>query len=241
MKKNIPNFLSSLNLLFGIFAMVAAFDNHIEWSVIFIAFSLVLDYSDGFCARLLNSKSEMGKQLDSLADMVSFGLVPGIIMYFLLMNSQGLPELIIFDINTTPFLGFLIPIFSALRLAKFNIDPAQENQFLGLATPANTILIASIALINLNIFNDSVYFTEITNQALFLLLLTAISCFLLVAKIPLLAFKFKAIGWKQNKAQYIIILIAIPSLFFLKILAVPIILLIYILISILYKWFALVK
>ncbi len=235
MKKYIPNFLTTLNLLFGIFAMVAAFDNHIEWSAIFIAFSLVLDYSDGFSARLLNSKSEMGKQLDSLADMVSFGLVPGIIMYFLLMNSQGLAELIIFDINATPFLGFLIPVFSALRLAKFNIDPQQVDKFCGLNTPANTVLIISIALINLNILNDSVYFTNLTNQAWFLLLMIALSSFMLVSRIPLLAFKFNSFGWKKNKGQYMIMLIAIPLLLLLKVVALPAILLVYIIISLIFK------
>lgn len=235
MKKYIPNFLTSLNLLFGTFAIVAAFDQHIEWSAIFIAFSLVLDYSDGFCARLLNSKSEMGKQLDSLADMVSFGLVPGIIMYFLLLNSQGLPEFFLFEINAIPFLGFLITIFSALRLAKFNIDPLQADKFYGLNTPANTVLIVSIALINMNIFNDSAYFTKLTNQAWFLLPTIVLSCFMLVSRIPLLAYKFKTFGWKENKAQYIIILIAIPLMLFLKIVALPTILLIYVIISLLFK------
>lgn len=235
MKKHIPNFLTTLNLLFGTFAIVAAFEHHIEWSAIFIAFSLVLDYSDGFCARLFNSKSEMGKQLDSLADMISFGLVPGILMYFLLMNSQGLPEISIFQINVTPFLGFLITVFSALRLAKFNVDPLQIDKFYGLNTPANTVLIVSIALINLNIFNDSVFFTSLTNQAWFLILTISVSCFMLVSRIPLLAFKFKSFGWKQNKAQYIIILTAIPLLFLLKIVAFPTILLVYIIISLIFK------
>jgi len=235
MKKHIPNLLTTLNLLFGTFALVAAFNQHIEWSALFIAFSLALDYSDGFCARLFNINSEMGKQLDSLADMVSFGLIPGVIMYFLLLNSQGLPEVNFFQINIFPFLGFLITVFSALRLAKFNVDPLQTDKFYGLNTPANTVLILSIALINLNIFNDSAYFAHLTNQAWFLLTISALSCFLLVSRIPLLAFKFKSFGWQENKAQYIIILVAMPLLFLLKILAFPTILLVYIVISLIYK------
>lgn len=235
MKKHIPNFLTTLNLLFGIFAMIAAFNHHLEWTAIFISFSLVFDFSDGLTARLLNARSEFGKQLDSLADMVSFGLVPGVIIYFLLLNSQSLPEIILFQINTIPFLGFLIPVFSALRLAKFNIDPRQEEKFFGLPTPANTIFIVSIALINVNIFNDSTYFSELTNQAWFLLFIIFLSCFLLIAKIPLLAFKFKSMSWGGNKAQFIIVLISVILIFFLKIVAVPIILLVYILVSVFFR------
>ncbi len=235
MKRHIPNFLTTVNLLFGTFSIMAVFNQHFDWAAIFISFSLVLDYFDGFCARLLNIKSEMGKQLDSLADMISFGLVPGIIMYFLLVNSQGLPKVVLFENNIIPFFGLLITVFSALRLAKFNVDPLQTDKFYGLNTPANTVLVISIALINLNIFNDSEYFTNLTNQAWFLLLMTSISCFLLVSRIPLLAFKFKCFGWKQNKAQYIIIILAIPLLILLKILAFPTILLIYIIISLTFK------
>ena len=235
MKKHIPNFLTSLNLLSGIFAIVAAFNHHLEWAAIFISFSLVFDFLDGLSARLLNARSEMGKQMDSLADMISFGMAPGVIMYFLLLNSQNLPEININQINIIPFLAFLITVFSALRLAKFNIDPSQENKFYGLPTPANTILIISIALISLDIFTDSVFFSELTNKAWFLLLLIPVSSYLLVARIPLLAFKFKSLGWKQNKAQYIIVLVSIILIPMLKIVAVPIILLVYIIVSVFFR------
>lgn len=235
MKKHIPNFLTALNLFSGILAIVAAFNLQVIWIAIFLAFSLVFDFLDGLTARLLNARSELGKQLDSLADMISFGFAPGVIMFFLLKASSGLPDIYIQEINIIPYFGFFITIFSALRLAKFNIDTQQEDSFIGLPTPANTILILSVALISNYLLSDSGFFAELTNKTWFLLSLTLLSCYLLVAKIPLLAFKFKTLGWNKNKAQYSMVLLTIILISLFKIAAVPIIILLYIIISMLFR------
>lgn len=233
--KHLPNFLTSLNLLCGIFALVQTFNQQLKWVAIFILLSLIFDFFDGFSARLLKAQSEFGKQLDSLADMISFGLVPGTVMYFLLRNSYSLPTVYVLQTNTVPILGFLITIFSAFRLANFNISTHFENRFSGLPTPANTIFIVSIALINLQAFHDNNDIITITNQAWFLVLMTFLSCVLLISNISLVTFKFNSLKWKNNKAQLLIIIISFILLFSLKIIAIPIIILAYILISMIYK------
>jgi CDP-diacylglycerol--serine O-phosphatidyltransferase len=235
MKKHIPNLLTTLNLLSGCFAIVAAFENKLDWTAYFITISAIFDFLDGSVARMLNVNSEFGKQLDSLADMISFGLTPGMIMYFLLKNSNPLPDIYLYGINIIPFIGFSIPIFSALRLAKFNLDPRQTDKFFGLPTPANTLLIASIALINLKIFSKYDFLSSLTNNSWFLIILTVLSCFLLISEIQLISFKFKSFKSKENRVQYILILISVILLPIFRFTAIPIILTVYILLSILFK------
>ncbi len=235
MKKQIPNFLTTLNLLSGCLAIVAAFENRLDWTAYFIAIAAIFDFLDGSIARILNVKSEMGKQLDSLADMISFGLVPGVIMYFLLEQSEPLPSLSVQGMQVIPFIGFFIPVFSALRLAKFNIDPRQTDKFFGFPTPANTLLIASIALINLKVFSKFDFLTTLTNHTWFLIILTITSCYLLISEIQLVSYKFKSLKWDENRVQYILIILTAILLPIIRFAAIPIILLAYILLSILFK------
>ena len=163
----IPNLFTLGNLLCGCLAIVFAFDGHIDWSAYLVGIACVFDFLDGFLARILKSDSPIGKQLDSLADMVTFGVVPGALMYKLVTAAFAFHNLIIsaspkefgslwisndaYTMNhiqgILPFIAFLIPIFSALRLAKFNIDTRQTNSFIGVPTPANAILISSFILI----------------------------------------------------------------------------------------------
>lgn len=235
MKKQIPNFLTTLNLLCGVFSMMAVFENRLDWTAYFICMAAFFDFLDGTMARLLNVKSEYGKQLDSLADMISFGLVPGVILFFLFKESK--PELTVYinQINIIPYLAFMIPVFSALRLAKFNVDPRQQNIFLGLPTPANTLLIASFSLIHLNIFCDYSFLTVASNNTYFLLALTFASCFLLIAEYPLHSLKLKSLRWRENKPQFILIITSIVLIAIFKVVAIPIMLVIYILLSIVIK------
>ena len=163
-KKNIPNFITCLNLLCGCIGIVFAFEGNLVWSAYMVGIAAVLDFLDGFAARILKVHSEIGKQLDSLADMVSFGVLPGVVMFNLLQQSfyyelfleywkVPLPNKfndIWYDttrVNYIPYIAFLIPVFSAIRLAKFNIDTRQTNSFIGLPTPANSIFICSLPLI----------------------------------------------------------------------------------------------
>ncbi len=235
MKKNIPNFITLLNLFSGILSIVSLYQGSIAWAVYFILIAAIFDFMDGAAARMLNLQSELGKQLDSLADLVSFGLAPGFLMFFLIKTSQPLPEIIFNENNLVPYFAFLIPLLSAWRLAKFNIDTRQEEQFLGLPTPANALMIASLGLISQNIFNPQLWMISLTNSSFLLLGLTLVLSILLVAEIPLLSLKFKNLTWKENQSRFLLIGSSVILLFLLKISAIPLILISYVLISIFFK------
>lgn len=235
MKKNIPNYITLLNLLCGILSIVSLYSGSVEWSVYFIIFAAIFDFMDGAVARIFKLQSELGKQLDSLADVVSFGLAPGFIMFFLLKTCQPLPEIFFNDINLVPYLGFLIPLFSAWRLANFNIDVRQEEQFIGIPTPASALMIVALALINQNTFGSSSWMAELTGNSYFLISATLILSILLVAEIPLLSLKFKNLKWKGNQKRFILIILSIALLAAFQISAIPIIFLGYIIISLIFK------
>ena len=144
-KNHIPNAITLLNLLSGIFSIYFGMEGNLLFSAYCIFIAAVFDFFDGFAARLLHAKSDIGEQLDSLADVVSFGVAPGFIMFHMIKLSLGLD----FE-SSLPFFGFIIPLFSALRLAKFNVDENQTDSFIGIPTPAVALLIASFPLIILN-------------------------------------------------------------------------------------------
>jgi len=231
----IPNTLTSLNLACGCIAVLSFLNHYYYLGVLLIFVSTIADFFDGFVARLLKVQSNLGKELDSLADMVSFGFVPGTIVYVALCKACSLSGFsdIIEKKNYIPFLGFLITVFSGLRLAKFNIDTRQSNSFIGLPTPANTLFFLTIPLIWLNpsIERDLWYETLITNK-IFLISSILIFSYLLVAEIPLIALKFKGFGLKHNIFRYSIILLGLISILIFGYLAIPIILILYILLSI---------
>lgn len=230
MKSVIPNLLTLANLAAGLFAIVALFDGNVVLAAYLLAASLVFDFLDGMVARALGVHSELGLQLDSLADMVSFGVAPGFMLYYLFLEVSGsgepLPAFL-------PYLAFLVPIFSALRLAKFNIDTRQTDNFIGLPTPANTILIYSLAIWALKTENPT---TEaILLHPFFLSFLTIASSLLLVAEIPLLSLKVKELSWKANKSR-ILLIVAIVLLFaLLRFRAFAFVIPLYLLISIFFK------
>jgi len=230
-KQNIPNFITILNLTAGCFSIVSVFDNNIFMASIFIFASAIFDFLDGTFARILNAKSEIGKQLDSLADIVSFGVAPGMIVYQLLNKSNFL---IIPDNTAFQFLvfaAFLIPAFSAIRLAKFNLDVNQSDSFIGLPVPANAIFIASLPIISdLNLFNY-VWLNEIVFNTWFLIALCIITSYLLISKIPMFALKFKNLKWKENKLRFIFLIICVTLLVIFQFLAIPMIIILYILFS----------
>jgi CDP-diacylglycerol--serine O-phosphatidyltransferase len=230
-KENVPNFFTLCNLLCGCIAIVFAFDQNLIWSAYIAGIACVFDFSDGLSARILKTHSELGKQLDSLADMVSFGLLPGILM-FRMLNSLPYFPYITFSAYL-PFLAFLIPVFSAIRLAKFNLDTRQSNSFLGLPTPANTILIASLPLI---MRSENILGGEAIKQFIlhpyFLICLTIISSVALIAPFPLFALKFKNFSWADNKVRYIFLMIAPALLVIFKFVGIPLIIILYIVLSV---------
>lgn len=223
-RKNIPNALTLCNLLCGCVAIVEAFHNNILLSSVLMAIALIFDFFDGFAARLLGVSSPIGRDLDSLADMVTFGVLPAIIVYQLLM--QSIPDL--FGIWKA-YPAFLIAIFSAIRLAKFNNDPRQSDSFIGVPTPANGILIASLPFM---VHFGNEYIKSIIVNTNNLLILTVIMSLLLVSEIKLVALKFKSFGWAHNEARYILILTSVVLLAIFNIFAVPMIMVLYILISV---------
>ncbi|MCF2488492.1 CDP-diacylglycerol--serine O-phosphatidyltransferase [Dyadobacter sp. CY347] len=223
-RRNIPNALTCANLLCGCIGVVEAFHNNLVISCILIGVALVFDFFDGFVARLLKVSSAIGKDLDSLADMVTFGLLPAIIVYQLLM--QSIPDL--FGIWKA-YPAFIIAIFSAIRLAKFNHDPRQSDSFIGLPTPANAMLIASLPII---LLTEAPFWKDIIVDTTNLLVLSVVMSFLLVMEMPLIALKFKHFGWKGNEFRFLLIGFTVVLILTLKILAVPAIIILYILLSV---------
>jgi len=233
-KEHIPNILTLLNLLSGCVAIVFAFED-IILSAYLVGIAAIFDFLDGFAARLLKAKSKIGKDLDSLADMVSFGVVPGIILYKFIESSLMHQDHTGFFLNYIPFIAFLVPLFSALRLAKFNTDTRQENVFYGLPTPANALLIASLPLI---LIQHTVFFgvdfsfiKSLIANSYFLVSFTILLSWLLIAEIPLLSLKFTSFGWEKNKARYILLFLSLILLIFIQYAGIPVIAIVYIMIS----------
>ncbi len=246
--KQIPNIFTLLNLFFGCIAIVFALQNSIEitadgqfvrlteelyYASLFIGIAAVIDFLDGFVARALNASSEMGKQLDSLADVVSFGAAPSIILYqFLRMSfireNEGVETSILWLMP-----AFVFACAGAYRLARFNLDTEQSFGFKGVPIPAAGLVVASLPLIYWNMQTEMVY-TILMNKW-FLYGLIILLSFLMVSKLPLMALKFKDFSIKSNLPKFILVGIAVATALLLKWLAIPIVFIAYIILSLLYK------
>lgn len=226
-KNHIPNTITLLNLLAGIFSIYFGMQGEILFSAYCIFLAAIFDFFDGFAARLLHAQSDIGLQLDSLADVVSFGVAPGFIMYHMIGLS------LYSDIESyLPFLGFVIPLFSALRLAKFNVDENQTDSFIGVPTPTVALLIASFPIIILQTYaeNPGLYYDVIFNTYFLVGIAVAFSL-LMVSPLPMFALKFKSYEWKKNQVQYIFATTSLLLVTFLGFAAVPLIVLLYLLLS----------
>ena len=240
-KKHIPNALTCGNLLCGCFALVQAFQGDLVRASYLVGIALVLDFFDGFTARMLKVSSAIGKDLDSLADMVTFGVVPGVVMFKMIGNSLNLSiedgvakagwTIYPPDANWISYFAFVITIFSCIRLAKFNNDMRQTDSFIGLNTPSNTMVICSFPLIKAFQpgFNS---LTNVMDNPLFLIVLSFVLSFLLISEIPFFALKFKNFSWSSNKLVYGFLFVSVVLLISLKFVAIPLIILLYILVSI---------
>ena len=215
-------------MICGCIAIVQIFEGNLNWAAYLVGIAGVFDFFDGFAARLLKVTSPIGKDLDSLADMVTFGVVPGLIMYkliFLVYLNANLSvsfELIEKKLYLC-YVAFLIPIFSAIRLAKFNNDTRQSDSFIGLPTPANAFFIASL------VFVSKDYGHRFTPEIL--CLLTLLLSLLLIAPMPLFALKFKSFGFKRNEIRYFFLGLSVVLLLGLQTLGIPLIIILYILLS----------
>lgn len=262
-----PNALTSINLLMGVMAIVFALTGHLSVAPWCIGIAAIADFLDGFVARLLKVSGPFGKQMDSLADVVTFGVAPGVLVMCLFLiapfqsmiesfgldftmgyavnqwmnNLFGIVQEGTFDQSLTtgemylPFIGLLIPVFSALRLAKFNIDERQSDQFFGVPTPANALLFCSFVLMGANAYEvgseTKMKIFEVIVTPMNLTLLTLTFCILMIADLPLLALKFKTWGIKQNFYRYTLILNSIILLLWIRVWSLPIIVFLYLILS----------
>jgi CDP-diacylglycerol--serine O-phosphatidyltransferase len=262
-KKHIPNAITCGNLFCGCLAIVSAFNGNLVLTAYLVGLAAILDFFDGFAARLLKVSGEIGKQLDSLADMVTFGVVPGVVMFqmiklsifnFALSGDSSVDTEskigMLSEISVLPYIAFLITIFSCIRLAKFNLDTRQSDSFIGVPTPANSILICSIPLILYyhydfsflsaghnslvlpsHIENDS-FIVQLMINPYFLIVLTILMSFLLVAELPLFALKFKNFQWRGNRIRYSFLITSLILLILFQFVAIPFIIFLYIVLSI---------
>ncbi|MES1215303.1 MAG: CDP-diacylglycerol--serine O-phosphatidyltransferase [Bacteroidota bacterium] len=249
--KQIPNLFTLLNLVFGCLAIVSVLQNGVTITVdasgtqlidmpeiiwmasFFIGLAAIVDFLDGFVARLFKASSEMGKQLDSLADVVSFGVAPAMILYQFLRLSFAQEENGLEVSNLWLIPAFLIPCAAAWRLARFNLDSTQTYSFKGMPVPAVGILVASFPVIYWNV-NEAWVINLLLNKW-FLYALIFLLSYLMVSKLPMISLKFKDYSVKNNLPKYILILVAIAAAIILQWLAVPVIMLSYVLVSLLFK------
>ena len=244
MIKQIPNIITSLNLLCGCVAVLFAVSGDLISASFFVFFGIFLDFFDGLAARLLDAHSDVGLEFDSLADMLTSGVAPAIVMVQLLNESFFGQPFTISDTfsadiwnqgmtNYIPLIGLVIAIASGYRLAKFNVDTRQTTSFIGLPTPANALLILSVPLI-LH-FQSSEWIGGIILNKWFLIGLTLVSSMLLNAELPLFGLKFKTWDFKSNAMRYLFLVFCLVLLAVLQFIAIPLIILTYILLSLFWK------
>ena len=236
-KAQIPNLFTMLNLFCGCVTLVMVSDNKFDLAFYFVCLGIFFDFFDGFFARRLNVSGPLGVQLDSLADMVTSGVVPGYVMYKMLYEIEFLvviSEYHKFNSNVIfyiPFIGFIITLGACYRLAKFNIDERQSDSFIGLPTPANALFITSIPLV-ITAYEHNQQLVEIFMNKSFLVAITIISAYIMNAEIPLFSLKIKDFSFSKYKLQIFFLAISVLMLIFLQILAVPLIIIIYVLLSV---------
>jgi CDP-diacylglycerol--serine O-phosphatidyltransferase len=239
-KKFIPNFLTLLNLLSGTIAIIFAMQGQLVIAAYLVFLGIFFDFFDGFFARLLNVQGELGKQLDSLADVVTSGVVPGLVLYQLLKTNQSVTffntTIVSWQTNSVefiPFIALIIPLAAAYRLAKFNIDERQTDSFIGLPTPASTLVVLSLPLIIHYSTFDAV--VNLIQNKWFLVVLALILSYLMNAEIPLFSLKFKNFSWKNNQLKFVFLVITLLLVVVFQFVAIPLVILVYILLSVFFK------
>ncbi len=237
MKKHIPNLITLLNLLSGVIAVILAVQGDLIGAALFVIIGIIFDFFDGFVARLLGVQGELGKQLDSLADVVTSGVVPGIAMFQMLTYSLNGGHLnhkdfyhVITEVSALPLFGLLIVAAAAYRLANFNIDMRQTSSFIGVPTPASALFVLSFPLI-LN-YGDSEFAISLITNTWFLLAVTILSCYMMNANIPLFGLKFRNFNFQDNWMKYLFLTLSLIMLIVLKVIAIPLIIVSYVLLSI---------
>lgn len=216
-KAQIPNLLTLLNLLFGVIGIIWVLEGQVLTGAYFVLIAAGFDFLDGFVARLLKVQSDMGKELDSLADVVSFGVLPGLILFVMAKNSVSQDSYL-------PYLTLIVPMLSAYRLAKFNLDTRQSDRFIGLPTPANALFLSTLPHLALH--------WKLVGEWLILpvvlILIAWVMAILLVSEIPLIALKFKSFSFSKNRFRYLLIFLSIAFFAWLQLAGIPLVILAYI-------------
>jgi CDP-diacylglycerol--serine O-phosphatidyltransferase len=232
----IPNYITLGNLLAGTVAVIFAVDGDFKTAAIFVLIGIIFDFFDGFIARLLKVSGELGKQLDSLADMVTSGVVPGIIMFKLIQSNlvvENSLEMKTEQILDIPLIGLILTLAACYRLASFNLDTRQTDSFIGLPTPAMCLFVISLPLIRMH--SEVEFINDLISNNYFLIALTCVLSFLMNAELHLFSLKFKEYSFKNNYIKYIFLIASVLLIFKLNFLAIPLIIMVYILLSVLKK------
>lgn len=226
MIKQIPNTITCLNLISGCVGIVLVFKGEFFWASHCIYAGLIFDFLDGFMARILKVSSPIGKELDSLSDMITFGVLPAAIFFSVMQQQQ-------YSSSWWSYGAVVIAVFSAIRLARFNVDERQTSSFIGVPTPTNAMFISALPFIA-----EKNIFPSFFAQPVLMLALAILLSWLLVSGIPLFALKFKSFGWAENKFKYILLMISLVLLLSFSYLAIPLIIACYIILSIIENKFA---
>ena len=219
LKAQLPNFITLLNLLSGVLGILWVLEGQPLYGAYFVILSATFDFFDGFAARLLKVQSDMGKELDSLADVVSFGVLPGILLYSLTKSQT--------EASLLPYCTLIIPMLSAYRLAKFNLDTRQSDRFIGLPTPANALLLTTIPYL-------AARWPELSpwlSSPIALVVIAWLTSLLLVAELPLIALKFKNSSFRDNSYRYALLVIGAVCLVWLQLAGIPLVIVAYLLLS----------
>ena len=227
-KQHIPNTITCGNLVSGCMSILFIACNMPVKAAIMIFVAGLFDFFDGFTARLLKAYSPIGADLDSLADVVSSGVAPGFIMYWLMIHSADLPDVAWHGFNVLPCLAFLLPVFSAIRLAKFNIDNTQKTSFRGLPAPGMSIFIASLPLA----LSQMGHLTDGVLGYWACLGITLVFSFMMVSRLRFFSFKMKSAKWKGNEIRWIFIIVAVAAVAVFRLVALPFVMVLYILLSV---------
>lgn len=233
MKRHIPNILTLLNLFSGTIACILALKGMLIEASFFVFLGVFFDFFDGFAARLLNVQGELGKQLDSLADAVTSGVAPAFVMYELLKNTASVSRIFTYggeQWQLLPFIGLLLALAAAYRLANFNIDTRQTDSFIGLPTPAMALVVLSFPLIQK--YGQFEWMHHWIQNQWFLIAVVFLLSYIMNAEIRLFALKFKNFTWKDNKFRFVFLGVSIALLLLLQVTAIPIIILFYVVLSV---------
>lgn len=239
-KSIIPNLITVTNLFCGCVVLICLLSgNNLDWLPLLMTIALLADYFDGLVARLLKAYSELGKQLDSLADMVSFGVIPGAMLYYMLSLASGAEFNVENSDTWINLIGFSVTIFSCWRLAKFNLDDRQSDTFIGLGTPASTILVAGVLVV---VMRDTYGLRDMLLNVPLLVGFSLVVSYLLIAELPMFSFKFKHLKWKGNAIRFSFLAVSLTAACFLPLgVAASVCIIVYIILSIILWIFGIVK